>query len=143
MTTSPDSTTQPDIARLVLDQAPDAIIVAATDGTVIEWNAAAEQIFGHSREEAMGQSLDLIIPERFREAHWTAFDAALEAGKTKLSGKALPTRSMRKDGETIYVELSFGVVKDSAGTSIGAMAVARDITEKFLAERAKREAAKS
>jgi PAS domain S-box-containing protein len=131
-----------DIARLVLDQAPDAIIVAGTDGAILEWNSAAEQIFGHSREEAMGQSLDLIIPERFREAHWRAYDAALESGKTKLNGKAMPTRSMRKDGETIYVELSFGVVLDEAGASIGAMAVARDITEKFLAERAKREAAK-
>lgn len=131
-----------DIARLVLDQAPDAIIVAGTDGAILEWNSAAEQIFGHSREEAMGQSLDLIIPERFREAHWRAYDAALESGKTKLKGKAMPTRSMRKDGETIYVELSFGVVLDNAGASIGAMAVARDITEKFLAERAKRDAAK-
>lgn len=131
--------TTPDIARLILDQAPDAIIFAGIDGTVQEWNAAAEQIFGHSCDEAMGQSLDLIIPERFRESHWTAFDAAIAAGKTRLNGKALPTRSMRKDGTTIYVELSFGVVLDSEGTAIGALAIARDITEKFLAERAKRE----
>ncbi len=133
--------TTPDIARLILDQAPDAIILAGIDGTVQEWNAAAEQVFGHSRDEAMGQSLDLVIPERFREAHWTAFDAAIAAGKTRLNGKALPTRSMRKDGTTIYVELSFGVVLDAAGTAIGALAIARDITEKFLAERARREAA--
>ncbi|MGE0687880.1 MAG: PAS domain S-box protein, partial [Dehalococcoidia bacterium] len=92
--------TTPDIARLILDQAPDAIIFAGIDGTVQEWNAAAEQIFGHSCDEAMGQSLDLIIPERFRESHWTAFDAAIAAGKTRLNGKALPTRSMRKDGTT-------------------------------------------
>ncbi|MGE0059976.1 MAG: PAS domain-containing protein [Dehalococcoidia bacterium] len=131
--------TTPDIARLILDQAPDAIIFAGIDGTVQEWNAAAEQIFGHSCDEAMGQSLDLIIPERFRESHWTAFDAAIAAGKTRLNGKALPTRSMRKDGTTIYVELSFGVVLDSEGTAIGALAIARDITEKFLTERAKRE----
>lgn len=133
----------PDIARFVLDQAPDAIIVAGKDGNVLEWNAAAEHIFGFSREEAMGQNLDLIIPERFREAHWRGFDAAIESGRTRLSGKALPTRSMRKDGETIYVELSFGVVKDAEGVVLGAMAVARDITEKWLAERAKRDAAKS
>lgn len=137
-----ENTAPADLARLIFDQAPDAIIFAGTDGTVLEWNAAAEQIFGHSRDEAMGQSLDLIIPERFREAHWRAFDAAIEAGKTHLNGKALPTRSMRKDGTTIYVELSFGVVLDSGGTAIGALAIARDITEKFLAERAKREAEK-
>jgi PAS domain S-box-containing protein len=143
MNSSPNPASQPELARFVLDQAPDGIIVAGTDGSVLEWNAAAEQIFGHTREEALGQNLDLIIPERFREAHWRGFDAAIEAGKTKLNGKAMPTRSMRKDGETIYVELSFGVVLDSAGVAIGAMAIARDITEKFLAERAKRDAAKA
>ena len=135
--------TQPDIARMIFDQAPDAIIFAGTDGKVKEWNAGAEQVFGHRREEALGQSLDLIIPERFRETHWKAFDLALANRKTRLNGKALPTRSMRKDGATIYVELSFGVVLATDGTAIGAMAIARDITEKFLAERAKREAEKA
>jgi PAS domain S-box-containing protein len=132
-----------DIARLIVDQAPDAIIFAGPDGTVQEWNAGAEQVFGFTRDEAMGQNLDLIIPERFREAHWAAFNAALANGKTRLNGKALPTRSMRKDGATIYVELSFGVIVGSDGASLGALAIARDITEKFLAERAKREAEKA
>ena len=128
-----------ELAALIVEQSPDAIIFARNDGTIGLWNAAAEQIFGHTKAEALGQNLDLIIPERFREAHWKAFDVAVEAGKTRLEGRAMPTRSMRKDGETIYVELSFGIVKDSEGTVIGALGNARDITEKFLAERAKRQ----
>ena len=95
--------------------------------------------FGFSPEEALGQSLDLIIPERFRDAHWTAYDKALEAGNTKYRGKALPTRSQTKAGDTIYVELTFAIVKDASGTVLGALAHARDITERFLKEREQRQ----
>ena len=116
-------------------QAPDAMIFAGTDGTIEAWNDAATRIFGHTREEAMGQSLDLIIPERFRDQHWTAYDKALQAGDTKYRGKVLPTRSMTRDGATIYVELTFAIVKNATGTVIGALAHARDITERFLRER--------
>jgi PAS domain S-box-containing protein len=121
--------------------APDAVIFAGTDGTIQAWNGGATRIFGFSRDEAMGQSLDLIIPERFREQHWTAYDKALEAGETKYSGKALPTRSETKDGATIYVELTFAIIKDASGTVIGALAHARDITERYERERAQRQQA--
>ena len=133
--------TDDELATLVVDQAPDAVIFASTDGLIRLWNAAATALFGHTRAEAIGKSLDIIIPERFRESHWRGFDRALADGTTKYSGRALPTRSARKDGATIYVELTFAVVKDAAGTVIGALAHARDITERFLRERAEREAA--
>ena len=126
-------------ARLLLDQAPDAVIVADTEGTIVEWNAAAEALFGHAAAEAVGSSLDLIVPERFREAHWTGFDRALADGDTKYRGKALPTRSMRKDGADIYVELTFAIVKDADGTVLGALAHARDITERWAKEREQRQ----
>jgi PAS domain S-box-containing protein len=132
--------TDEELATLVVDQAPDAVIFASTDGVIQLWNAAATALFGHTRAEAIGKSLDIIIPERFRESHWRGFDRALADGTTKYSGRALPTRSARKDGATIYVELTFAVVKDAAGTVIGALAHARDITERFLRERAEREA---
>ena len=119
----------------LLDQGPDAVIFAGTDGLVAYWNAAAERIFGHTSAAAMGQSLDIIIPEQYREAHWTAFDRALADGDTKYRGQSLATRSVRADGEKIYVELSFGIIKDAAGASIGAIATARDITERFTADR--------
>jgi PAS domain S-box-containing protein len=127
------------MARLIVDQAPDAVIFAGTDGVIREWNAAAERVFGHSAGEAVGQSLDIIVPERFREAHWKGFDRALGEGKTKYEGQALPTRSMRKDGADIYVELTFAIIADSEGSVIGALAHARDITERWAKERAQRQ----
>ncbi len=127
------------LARLLIDQAPDAVIFAGTDGVIVEWNAAAEVMFGHARAEAVGQSLDIIIPERFREQHWTGFDRALAAGDTKYRGKALPTRSMRKDGSTLYVELTFAIIKDGDGAVTGALALSRDITERYERERAQRQ----
>lgn len=124
-------------APALIAQLPDAVIYADAEGTIREWNAAAERIFGHSRNEAIGQNLDLIIPERFREAHWTGFERAMGDGKTKYVGQSLPTRSERKDGTPIYVELGFAIVLDD-GKAVGALATARDITERFEEERARR-----
>jgi PAS domain S-box-containing protein len=126
------------MANLLREQAPDAIIFAAPDGVIREWNAAAEAIFGFTNDEALGQSLDVIIPEQFREAHWKGFERALAAGETKYKGKALPTRAMKKGGSTIYVELSFAIIVDADGKRIGALAHARNITERWEADREQR-----
>lgn len=127
-----------ELDNLLINQAPDAVIFADLDGIVREWNPAAERIFGHTSVEAVGQSLDLIVPERFREAHWTGYKRALAVGETKYSGQALPTRSVRKDGTTIYVELTFAIIHDGQDKVIGALAHARDITERWEAEREQR-----
>jgi PAS domain S-box-containing protein len=124
-----------DVARALLDQTPDAVIFAGKDGLIGYWNQAAVRVFGHSESAALGQSLDLIIPEQFREAHWTGFDRALGEGDTKYRGQALATRAVRADGETIYVELSFAIVKGGDGAVMGALATARDITQRFNRDR--------
>jgi PAS domain S-box-containing protein len=126
-----------DVARLV-EQAPDAMIFAGRDGVIRVWNAAAERIFGYRAADAVGQSLDIIIPEKLREAHWAGYDRALAAGETKYRGQSLPTRAARQDGSEMYVELSFAIVRDGDGAVAGAMAQARDITERFERERAMR-----
>jgi PAS domain S-box-containing protein len=126
------------LATVLNEQAPDAIIFAGTDGQIREWNASAEAIFGFSSAEAVGQSLDLIIPEEFRTAHWSAYERALAGRVTKYKGRALPTRAMRKDGQTLYVELSFAIILDAEGMAIGAQAHARDITERWGNEREQR-----
>ncbi len=124
-----------EVGRALLDQAPDAVIFAGADGLISYWNEAAERVFGFSAGKAVGQSLDLIIPEQFREAHWKGFDHALKQGDTKYRGEALATRAVRADGETIYVELSFAIAKDRNGKVIGALAMARDITVRFNRDR--------
>ncbi len=123
------------LATTLIEQSPDAVIFAGTDGVIGVWNAEAERVFGHSAEEALGQSLDIIIPEQFRDAHWTGYDRALGDKVTKYKGQALTTRATRKDGETIYVDLGFAIVLDAAGEAIGALATARDVTERFNRDR--------
>lgn len=123
------------VLQALLDQSPDGVIFAGADGAVGYWNAAAERIFGFTAAQMAEKGLDAIIPEQFRDAHWKGFDRALEAGETKYSGQALATRATRADGETIYVELGFGIVKDASGIVLGAMATARDITERFQKDR--------
>ena len=125
-----------DHALLIADS-PDAVIFADTEGRIGVWNAAAERIFGFSEAEAMGQSLDIIVPERFRDAHWKGFDRALGEKATKYAGQTLPTRAQKQDGAQIYVELSFAIIVVN-GESVGALATARDITERFDREREQR-----
>ena len=125
------------LARLLVTQAEDGLIFADREGMIRVWSAGAERIFGYPRAEAIGQTLDLIVPERFREAHWRGFDRALETGVTRYAGQLLPTRSARKDGTAIYIELSFAMIHDGDAV-IGVLAGARDITERFTREREER-----
>lgn len=124
--------------QALLAQSPDAVIFAGPDGHIRYWNAAAERVFGFPAAEAVGAHLDLIIPESFREAHWTGFHRALAAGETKYAGQALPTRARHADGGERYVELSFAIVRAADGPVAGALACARDITERFERDRAQR-----
>jgi PAS domain S-box-containing protein len=126
------------LGGLLVDQSPDGIIFAGLDGNIQVWNEAAAAIFGFSAEEAIGKSLDIIIPEQFREAHWRGFDNAINSGVTKLHGQALPTRATTAAGETLYVELSFSLIRDESGTILGAVANCRDINERFQQDRANR-----
>lgn len=116
--------------RLIIDQAPDAIIVSDRRGLIQVWNQAAADFFGFRPEEAIGQSLDIIIPEHLREAHWRGFEAAMAAGATKHGRTALKTRATHKTGQKVYVTLAFAVIKDRDGRVVGAMATAREFVEK-------------
>lgn len=120
--------------RAFVEQAPDAIIFVDTRGVIRFWNESAKVVFGYSSDEAFGRSLDLIIPERLREAHWHGFYRAIEFGQTRPGRQAFATRSVHQDGDKLYVELSFAVVKNSAGTVVGALAIARDITSTYVAD---------
>ncbi len=122
----------------VIEQSPDAVIYADADGVIRVWNAGAVRIFGHEAEAAIGQSLDLIIPEDFRERHWAGWERASAAGVTQYVGQSLPTRAMHANGEPFMVELSFAVALDADGKSAGALATARDISERWDTDRANR-----
>jgi PAS domain S-box-containing protein len=125
--------------RHILADTPDAIIYADTEGIIRAWNAGAESVFGFSAAEALGQSLDLIIPERLRAAHWRGFNRAIARGTTSHGAEVRTTRGVHKDGRKLYVDMSFGVVKDDADEVLGSVAMARDVTQSYLAEKARRE----
>ena len=128
--------------RMLVDQAPDAIVFAGTDGVIQVWNSAAERIFGFPAKDAVGKDLNIIIPESLQDRHWTGYDRALADGDTKYRGQLLPTKARRMDGSEIYVELSFAIVHSADGAVIGALAQARDITERFEREKAARRRAR-
>ena len=119
----------------IVEQCPDAMIFADREGAIRLWNRAAEALFGYSAPEALGSSLDLIIPERLRAAHWAGYRRAISTGVTKYGSQVLTTRSARRDGGKLYVELSFALVKDADGKVAGALATARDCTERYLAQK--------
>lgn len=119
----------------IFEQTSDAFIVAQRDGRILLWNHGAEELFGYTAESVVGNSLDIIIPSPLRPRHWEAFCSAMAAGKTQLAGRAMITRALHQSGKYLYVDLSFAVLKDEAGTAIGALAIGRDITERYLAEK--------
>lgn len=125
------------LAEAMLEQIADAVIFADATGTIRRWNRAAAALFGYSAAEAVGQKLDLIIPEHLRAVHWRGFEAAMTNGATKLKGRPTVTRAMHQTGRRLYVEMSFALVKEQAGGTVrGAVAVARDVTERIEQQRA-------
>lgn len=120
----------------ILDGIADAVIYADREGYIRLWNDGATAIFGFGPDEAIGAYLDLIIPERLRAAHWRGFNAAVERGATAGGRRARATRGLHRDPDRrLYVEMSFAVVLGDDGQVTGSVAIARDITERYLAER--------
>lgn len=123
------------LSHHVLAQIADALIFADREGKIRIWNAAAEALFGIPASAAIGQSLDLIIPERLRAAHWEGFHRAIATRQTRLAGKAVITRATTAAGASIYVEMSFALVHDENGEVLGSVSLARDATERRQRER--------
>ena len=128
----------PLLAEWIISQTSDALIYADREGRIQRWNTAASALFGYDEDQALGASLDLIIPEHLRAAHWAGFHAAIESGQTRLHGHPALTRAVRKDGGKLYVEMTFALVRDDKGVAVGSVAMARDVTERVEKERAAR-----
>ena len=106
----------PNLAERLLDGSPDAILICDPAGIVRYWNAAAERIFGFPANEALGLSMNLIIPERFRARHWAAWEATMRTGITRYGGgQLLAVPALHQDGRQISIEFSIQLVKDAGG----------------------------
>lgn len=123
----------------LIAHASDAIIFADCAGVIRLWNHGAETLFGHRVEEAVGHTLDLIVPEPYRTAHWGGFSRAIERGRFASDDMLLTSRALTKDGRVIAVELSAAIIWDASGQVMGVMAVGRDVTARRAREQAQHE----
>lgn len=125
------------LAFAILEYASDVVIFVDTGEIIRLWNRRAEHVLGYACAEALGQPLDMIIPEHLRQAHHDGFRRAIESGHTRLGGKPLTTRVVHKSGDTRYLETSFSLVGAEDNSIRGVVAIGRDITARHLAARAK------
>ena len=120
------------VGEAVLSTRSDAIIAADRRGIIVYWNSGAERIFGFAAAEAIGQSLDLIIPERLRKRHWDGYTRTIRTGVTRYgAGDVLAVPAVRKDGLVISVEFTILPFTDRNGQVIGIGAILRDVTVRF------------
>jgi PAS domain S-box-containing protein len=125
-----------DIKRIVADSilaaAADAIVATDREGIIQIWNPGAERMFGFPANEAVGQSLDLIIPQQLRARHWEGFNRVMETGASRYGeGDLLAVPGLRKDGQRISVEFTIVTLRNETGTITGLAAVVRDVTVRF------------
>jgi PAS domain S-box-containing protein len=118
--------------------AGDAIVAAGADGSIILWNHAAERIFGHTEEEALGRSLDLIIPERLRLRHWEGYRKVMATGETRYGADILRVPALHKDGRRLSIAFTVALLYSAAREVQAIVAIIRDETSRWEHERALR-----
>ena len=119
------------LCREIVDNAPDAMIFADREGIIRLWNSGAEAMFGYSATEALGKSLDIIIPENLRGRHWEGYKRTMATGETKYGKDLLAVPGIRKDGTRISLEFSIVLLRDEGGQPLGPAAILRDVTTRW------------
>lgn len=118
---------------------PDAILFADRDGIIRIWSHGAEMIFGYSAAQAIGQSLELIIPEKLRQSHNVGYEKVMSSGETKYANDLLSVPALHKEGSKLFSDFSIAMIKDSDGRMQGVAAIMRDTTSQKLTEREMKE----
>lgn len=122
----------PDFERRLLAEAPDGVLFSDQDGIIRFWNRGCSRIFGYTAEEAVGQSLDIIIPLSLRARHWQGYTEVIRSGHTRYgSGDLLGVPAQRKDGTRISVEFCIVPFRDPTGAISGMGCIIRDVTKRF------------
>jgi PAS domain S-box-containing protein len=138
--TARDLFTPGSIAAAILTASSDAIVASDREGIIKLWNPGAERIFGHIAAEAVGQSLDIIIPERLRKRHLDGYREVIASGRSRYSaGALLSVPALRKDGSQLSVEFTITPLLSTSGDIIGLVAVMRDATARFEETKALRQ----
>lgn len=125
--------------RTIVEDARDAVIHSDREGLIRLWNTGAELMFGHSRSEALGASLDLIIPESLRSRHWEGYHRVMAEGRSRYTSDLLAVPALKKDGSRISVEFTLVPIRDGNGRLEGIAAILRDVTERWSRDKALRQ----
>jgi PAS domain S-box-containing protein len=120
--------------RWIVESMPEAVVYSDREGIIRLWNRGAEAIFGYSQEHALGHTLDLIIPERWRARHWEGYRTVMLTGVTRYGRELLAVPASRSDGTRISIEFSIILPTDRDGKVLGAVAIVRDVTTRWKQE---------
>ncbi len=123
------------LSREILTLAPDAILFADERGIIRLWNRGAERIFGVSANDAIGKSLDLIIPEKLRKRHWDGYRKTMETGETRYGTELLAVPATHQSGSRLSTEFSIVMLNDDDGKPIGVAAIMRDVSVRHQKEK--------
>ena len=121
--------------KQLVEALADAVIVADLSGAMRFWNPAAERLFGFTEAEALGNSLDLIVPERFRDRHWAGYKSTMDTGHTRYAHDVLRVPAVHKDGRPLSIAFTVGLLHGPQGNVTGILAVIRDETARFAEDR--------
>ena len=121
---------------IVVDGVGDGIMAADAQGLITLWNPACTRLFGFTEAEALGKSLDLIIPQRQQKPHWEGYDKTMETGITKYGNDVLRVPAVHKDGHTLSIAFTVSMLHNADGSVSAIVAVIRDESVKFAQERA-------
>jgi PAS domain S-box-containing protein len=121
--------------KQLVEGAGDAIMVCDAQGAITLWNRAAERIFGFTEAEALGQSLDLIIPQRQRQRHWDGYHKTMDTGITKYGADLLRVPALHKDGHTLSIAFTVSMLFSADREVTGIVAIVRDESVRFAEER--------
>ena len=123
---------------VLVERTDHAVVAADPEGVIRFWNPAAEAMFGHPRAEAVGRTLDLIVPENLRDRHWEGYRRVMATGETEYAGRTLAVPAVRADGTRVSVEFTVTLLTDEDGAIAGIAAILRDVTAQWEERRALR-----
>jgi len=124
--------------KQLIEAVGDAIVVCDASGAITLWNPAAERMFGFTENEALGQSLDLIVPERQRQRHWDGYHKTMETGQSRYGHDVLRVPALHKDGRALSIAFTVTMLYSADQKVTAIVAIIRDETARFSEERSLR-----
>jgi PAS domain S-box-containing protein len=121
--------------KMLVESVGDAVMACDATGAITLWNPACERMFGFTQADALGKSLDLIIPQRQQQRHWEGYHKTMQTGITKYGHDVLRVPAVHKDGHTLSIAFTVSMLHSPDGKVSHIVAVVRDETARFTEDR--------